>query len=370
MGGNLVAYNVCTAGATFWYSKWLELCTWQPPVNLPAQVHLNRTILHYEALPLECEAMFRFQAQHLRQVYTLLQIPNTVRLGNGSVLSGEEIFLFSLNRLVYPSRITDRAMSEFGRENTVWSRAFSWFIKFVYDHHFHLLTNNLDWWLPHLDDCARAVGDLLSRNGVVFANGERNSIFGFIDDTLRRTCRPGAENNDVQRSFYNGWKRLHAFKFQTVDLPNGMIADMTKAFSGRRSDLRTLRLSNINTRLRELQIGNDVQYKVYGDSIFPVLSHLRRKHKNHPNTAQQSAQNAAMKKGRVTVEWDYGRIIELWGYVDWRRNCKVLGKGANISKVYCVCALLTNMHCCLYGSETSNYFNCEPPSLHSYMTQS
>jgi len=252
----------------------------------------------------------------------------------------------------------------------VWSRAFKWFIDHVYEHFTHLLTNNVAWWANnHLDACARAIGTFLSSHNVHFAPGERNCIFGSIDDTLRETCRPGGENPNIQQAFYNGWKKLHALKYQSVDLPNGMIMDMTKAFSGRRSDLRTLRVSNINGRVRDAQVRNNVQLCMYGDSIFPVLTHVRRKHKNHPNTAAQSLQNQVMKKARVTIEWDYGRILELWGYVDWRKNCKILGKGANISKVYLVCALLPNMHCCLYGCETSNYFNCEPPSLYSYMTQ-
>lgn len=368
-GGNLHAVNFCNLALSFWYFKWWKLCKWVIPTNLPQQIRFNRTILYYESLQYRCESMFRFRGVDLRQVYELLEIPPVVTLPNGSKLGGEEVFLFSLNRLVFPSRVTDRSIEEFGRENTVWSRAFTWFIHHVYERHVHLLNNNLQWWVQHFDSCARAIGDLLTKHGIIFPVGERNTIFGFIDDTLRRTCRPGAEDNNVQRSFYNGWKKLHALKYQSVDLPNGMICDMTKAFSGRRSDLRTLAQSNINGRLRDVQLGNAVQFKAYGDSIFPILSHVRRKHKNNPNTPAQSEQNRVMKKGRVTVEWDYGRITELWGYVDWKKNCKILGHGANISKVYIVCALLSNMHCCLYGSETSDYFNCAPPNLNDYMRQ-
>lgn len=260
-------------------------------------------------------------------------------------------------------------MEEFGRENTLWSRVFKWVIGHIYHTHCHLLTDNVPWWSAYFSHCARAIGDLLQRHGVEQHAGQRTCIFGFIDDTLRETCRPGGENEDVQRSFYNGWKKLHALKFQSVDLPNGMIMDMTKAYSGRRSDLLTLRKSTINARIRAAQEGNLSQFCAYGDSIFPILTHIRRKHKNNPNTERQRNENRLYKKARVTVEWDYGRILELWGYVDWRKNCKILGKGANITKVYLVCALLSNMHCCLYGSETSCYFNCNPPSLEHYMSQ-
>jgi len=52
--------------------------------------------------------------------------------------------------------------------------------------------------------------------------GALDHCFGFIDGTVRPICRPG-EN---QRIVYNGHKRVHAIKFQSVTLPNGMIAQL------------------------------------------------------------------------------------------------------------------------------------------------
>ena len=48
------------------------------------------------------------------------------------------------------------------------------------------------------------------------------NCFGFIDGTVRPIARPG-EN---QRVLYNGHKRVHAIKFQSVVIPNGLIANM------------------------------------------------------------------------------------------------------------------------------------------------
>ena len=49
-----------------------------------------------------------------------------------------------------------------------------------------------------------------------------NNCTGFIDGTVRPICRPG----EFQRVVYNGHKRVHALKFQSFTLPNGMIANM------------------------------------------------------------------------------------------------------------------------------------------------
>ena len=43
-----------------------------------------------------------------------------------------------------------------------------------------------------------------------------DNCIGFIDGTVRPICRP-----ELQRIVYNGHKRVHALKFQSVTLPNG-----------------------------------------------------------------------------------------------------------------------------------------------------
>lgn len=45
------------------------------------------------------------------------------------------------------------------------------------------------------------------------------NCFGFVDGTVRPIAKP--DNN--QRIFYNTLKRLHALKFQSLALPNGII---------------------------------------------------------------------------------------------------------------------------------------------------
>ena len=55
-------------------------------------------------------------------------------------------------------------------------------------------------------------------------------VFGFIDNTIFSTCRPGGgprrdgHRNDpnLKRAFYNGWKKNRGCKIQKVDLPNGI----------------------------------------------------------------------------------------------------------------------------------------------------
>ena len=49
-----------------------------------------------------------------------------------------------------------------------------------------------------------------------------NNCFGFIDGTVRPICRPA----ELQEVVYNGHKRVHALKFQSLTVPSGVIGNL------------------------------------------------------------------------------------------------------------------------------------------------
>lgn len=67
-----------------------------------------------------------------------------------------------------------------------------------------------------------------------------------VDGTLCRIARP----QNSQRAVYNGHKRVHGIKFQSVVIPSGLIANLAGPFEGRRHDSTMLHESRM---LRELQ---------------------------------------------------------------------------------------------------------------------
>ena len=85
----------------------------------------------------------------------------------------------------------------------------------MYDMHGHRISRwNHDILSP---DQLEMYAAAITARGVPLPN-----CFGFIDGTVRPIARPG-EN---QRIMYNGNKRVHALKFPSVVLPNGLIANM------------------------------------------------------------------------------------------------------------------------------------------------
>ena len=162
----------------------------------------------------ECKAEFRFEKKDLPTVAEALQIPPSFKLRQGSIVSGMEGLCILLRRLAYPCRFGDM-VPRFGKAVPVLSMVTNHVIDYIYTIHGHRITRWNDALLnpPALDTYARSV----HAKGAALQN-----CFGFVDGTVRPIARP----DEHQRMMYNGHKRVHAIKFQSVALPNGLIANL------------------------------------------------------------------------------------------------------------------------------------------------
>ena len=188
-----------------------------------------------------------------------------------------------------------------------------------------------------------------------------DSCWGFVDGTVRPICRPG-EN---QRILYNGHKRVHSIKFQSVVTPSGMIACLHGPFEGRKHDSGMLRETNLLTQLQQFshdQNGNTLT--IYGDLAYPLRVHLQKPFRGPGLTQHQKLYNTAMSKVRISVEWVFGDILNYFAFLDFKKNLKI-GLSA-VGKMYISCALMRNAHSCLYHSTTTDYFHIDPPKLRDY----
>ena len=75
-----------------------------------------------------------------------------------------------------------------------------------------------------------------------------SAIFGFLDGTLRRSCRQQG-HDDIQRENYDGHHRALGLSSQSVVLRNGMIGDMYGPAPGRRHGSYLLIQRQLNARL-------------------------------------------------------------------------------------------------------------------------
>ena len=149
----------------------------------------------------ECLAEFRFHKNDVPILLEALQLPQSFTCHQGTICDGIEALCITLRRFPYPvpelSMISNLVMDT------------------IYQEYNHRLTrwNNTLLNPPLLESYARAIDSKES---------PLPNCFGLIDGTVWPICRP--EQN--QRIVHNGHKRVHGLKYQSVVLPNGMIANM------------------------------------------------------------------------------------------------------------------------------------------------
>jgi len=119
-----------------------------------------------------------------------------------------------LKRLAYPCRLSDM-VARFGRSVPEISLILAEVTDHVVSTQGHLLQDlsSLGCSRINLEEVAQAI----HQKGAALDN-----CWGFVDGTIRPICQPG-EN---RRVVYNGHKRVHCLKFQSVVPPNGMIANL------------------------------------------------------------------------------------------------------------------------------------------------
>ncbi|XP_023930813.1 uncharacterized protein LOC106164122 [Lingula anatina] len=239
----------------------------------------------------------------------------------------------------------------FDRPSCNLSQIFTTTLDVIYENNGHILQSLRD--QEWLTDGYELFAAAIQAKGAALAN-----CWGFIDGTVRPMCRP----QEGQQVCYNGHKRTHALKYQSITAPNGLIANMFGPVEGSRHDSALLRMSGIILELSEIQI-NGEQGCIYGDPAYPLRPEIQVPFRNP--TPDQQMFNASMSAVRISVEWTFGKIVENFAFLDYKKNHKLCLQP--IGKMYLVAALLVNCHTCLYGSETTDFFHIDPPSLEEYL---
>ena len=162
----------------------------------------------------ECVADFRFQKEDILILAAALQVPNVFSCQQGTVCGGVEGLCILLRRMAYPCRYSD-LVPRFGRPVPELSMICNEVVNFIYERHGHRINEWNHFLLNH--NALERYSDAITAKGAAL-----DSCFGFIDGTVRPICRPDKQ----QRTVYNGHKRVHALKFQSVALPNGIIANL------------------------------------------------------------------------------------------------------------------------------------------------
>ena len=105
-------------------------------------------------------------------------------------------------------------------------------------------------------------------------------------------------------------------------------------------------------------------YCIYGDPAYPLRAHLIAPFRNGVLTPPMMEFNQSMSTVRESVEWLFNDITNYFKFLDLKKNLKI--GLSSVGKMYVVAALLRNALSCLYGNQTSCFFQLDPPSLQEY----
>ena len=159
-------------------------------------------------------AEFRVQKQDIPVLANVLQLPMNIHCPQRTICDRIEGLCMLLRRFSYPCRYSDM-ISRFGRPVPELCMITNEVMDNIFNNHSHRISQwNDDILNPQL---LQEYADVIHAKGAPLEN-----CFGFIDGTVRPIARPDQQ----QRIVYNGHKRVHSLKFQSVALPNGLIGNM------------------------------------------------------------------------------------------------------------------------------------------------
>jgi hypothetical protein len=301
----------------------------------------------------QCLAEFRFRKDHLQllsnRLWTKMQLYldgdyDHIKLENRYKLPFETCLMFLLYRLSVPRRIHPDMEKFFGIRKSKISAALITFVDALYKVA-----------LPYLSNPAIFHHRFNLYSKLIFDKSNSvNNIWGFIDGTLRKTCRPIR----YQRAAYSGHKRCHGIKFQSVITPDGLIACFFGPIPGARHDSYMLAESQLLPQLEDLmprEPGVEV-FALYGDPAYPQSRYIVGGYRNADPNSVEARWNTAMSKVRICVEWGFKEITQQWTFLDFKQKMKVFK--FPVAKYYMVGAFLSNLRNCFYDNQTALYFKC------------
>lgn len=302
--------------------------------------------------PAQCVERFRVDTTGIRRMADALGLPEEIREPRHRLVARRtEAMCILLRRLSYPARWADLE-AEFGRSKAFLCAIFLHMIDLIDERFAACMRLNPKALAPRLCEYSAAI----SAKGAPL-----DTCFGFLDGTAWQVSRP----TRLQREIYSGHKRYHCFKFQSVLLPNGIVADLSGPWPGCRHDQYLLYASQLEQRLSHPVFDG---YVLYGDEGYTYGEHIAVPFRTAHMTNERRVLNERMSAVRITVEWGFMRIKQLFAFLAFVPPQRVYS--SPVSKFYRVAVLLTNMITCMNGScEVSAYFNCAPPTLDEYMSE-
>lgn len=167
-------------------------------------------------------------------------------------------------------------------------------------------------------------------------------------------------------------KWYHAFAYQALEWPCGIVAHFTGPWEGRRNDALMFNESGVHERWSAHVYHWNWAPRMYGDSGYGLWAYLVTPFEHLNLTDDERACNQTMSPIRQHIEWCFGRVTNRWRFGTDVSRQQVFSQRP-VNEEYVACILLENFMTCLAGETgaagniTSKFFDCRPPTLESYV---
>ena len=300
-----------------------------------------------------------FTVDELCKLTKALDIPEIFKTSHGYRFSGLEALCLLCARLRTPGDIYE-LVAKYDRSICAVSQCINELCELLDERWQYLLDFDIDGVLSreNLACYAKAIHQ---------RGAPLQSVWGFIDCTIRRICRP----KKFQRQAYNGHKKYHAIKYQGIVIPNGMVAHLFGPIEGRRADPGILNESRVIEKcVAHAYLPGDGPaqrhfLQLFGDSAYGISQQMQSPFCGAgERTADESEWNMQMGSIRVEVEHMFGVVSQTWPFLNawWKMQIN----RSPVGRYYRVGVLLTNAMNCLRPNQVSIAFNLKPPSLDTY----
>ena len=296
---------------------------------------------------------FRFEKWEVQEVIRLLQLPKVIRSNQRDQAPAFDVFCMMCMKFAHPVGLFTM-IKMFGKSCPVISRLISALRGILYDRFADSLRHPKALSPEQCREFAQCIEVICGMPIVV----------GFIDGTVRPICKPQL----LQAQLYNGKDRVHSLKYQAINTPDGIIRHMAGPYPGSRHDMFALHQSEVipNWIAKFPRRDDGVPHVIYADQGYCVMPGIETPYADGDFDFEHEAYNQAMSSARISVEWEFGAILQNWAALDLKRMHQLMSN-RKIGQTYIVAALLTNMVNCLRPNITSQYFKCNPPSLQEYI---
>ena len=261
-------------------------------------------------------------------------------------------------RLSSPTRLVD-CIDAFGRSEAWISIVFNAVTTFL-DTRFSALLR----WHPQLNNYKRlqAFGQAVLQDG----GQGLGLIWGFIDGSFVGFCQ--SIDPEHQRRMYSGYYKGHGMKWQAIVTPDGLVSSLCGPWAGPVNDWTMLQESGILEDFRRVY-GEKERLYVYGDpayiGAFGIMGPYQHVGGRHALPEDEYQFNVALSSVRIAVEHAFGHIFKQWSFTGFERGMQ---EGLSpVAAYFSTAVLFTNCLKCFRGSQTSERFGIELPSIEEYL---